>query len=134
MAKILLFHGTEKKFEKFDPQYLGTTTETICGGSGNKLGFYFTDDFEIAKRYSQEAGADIGKEIVLVCEIKFDEDYTNDSYTSSDIENMEDEEVEELLESNCDVEIFKMENPYYTEYCVPVGYEENIKIIGCMEV
>ena len=42
---LLMWHGTTKKFDRFDVRYLSPT-----GAYGP--GFYFTNDYELAKEYS----------------------------------------------------------------------------------
>lgn len=91
-----------------------------------------TDELRIAKKYSVMAGADEGKEIVLICEISYDEDSINEGYSSDTIEDMNDEEIQELKDNNCGIDLFVMENSYYTEYCVMASKAENIKIVGIL--
>lgn len=53
-----LYHGTNKNFEKFDRDYLGTSSGN---GSGTESGWWFTPDIEIAKYWGNEAQSSIGR-------------------------------------------------------------------------
>jgi len=132
-SKLILYHGTAKRFDKFNTSLLGITSEGMCGGSGNKLGVYFTDSIDTAKDYAQASGAKVGEEIILICEVPCRGDYyINDGYGSIEIEEMAEEEIQNLQEHSEDTDLFIMENPYYTEYCVIPEKVDGIKIIGIL--
>lgn len=61
-----VYHGTEEKFEKFSYDKMGTH------GQSEGMGFYFTDDYDVARSYAEHDGyiieADIDTSKVLSTE------------------------------------------------------------------
>lgn len=78
---IIAYHGTDAKFDQFDTNKVGTSTGKEVGGHG----LYFTNDYDIAKRYTTTKGRVIKVELKSGRYLNFDESI--DDYLISDIEN-----------------------------------------------
>lgn len=61
---MLLFHGTRKKFEKFDPAFFRTGEFSVG------VGFYFTDNLKGACAHATNRAPRPGEPLVYVCEIR----------------------------------------------------------------
>jgi hypothetical protein len=58
---MLLFHGTRKTFNKFDPSFFGT------GEGGVEVGFYFTESLKGASNHASRYAPKPGEPLVYVC-------------------------------------------------------------------
>lgn len=61
---MLLFHGTRKRFDKFDPAFFGT------GEAGVGVGFYFTDSLKGAYQHATGYAPRPGVPLIYVCEVR----------------------------------------------------------------
>lgn len=61
---MLLFHGTRKKFERFDSAFFGT------GEAGVGVGFYFTDNLKGAYQHATRYAPRPGEPLVYVCMLR----------------------------------------------------------------
>lgn len=63
----LVYHGSNARFDKFDPEKIGEATGAGDWGDG----FYFSDRSDVAKSFAEQAGGDVVMEFVLPKNLKF---------------------------------------------------------------
>ncbi len=56
---LVVYHGTNKSFDKFDPETRGSINEA---DSDSRMGFFFSDDAEVASSYSTRAVYELGED------------------------------------------------------------------------
>lgn len=52
LTEMIVFHGSDAKFDKFDPERIGSESGMDKGG----WGFYFSDDETVAQNYASGSG------------------------------------------------------------------------------
>lgn len=61
---IDVYHGTQKTFDKFDPEALGTNSTIFGNESVKRHGFFFAEDPEFAESFSTQGGRSDGAQII----------------------------------------------------------------------